>query len=506
MGEEECDDGNTNDNDLCSSSCLINQEKPLGCGNGIIEEGEECDKEELNNQTCENLGLGVGILTCTQFCTLNTPDCGGEFCGNGLLEGAEQCDNGDDNSDVVPDACRTDCTLPRCGDGAVDSDEQCDDGNTTPSDGCTEVCQLEPILTNGAPRQIQVGDGNGDGREDIFFVIGRSIFVSIRNESGVFEKPVQIDEFEDIGVQFVAIKVKNINLNTPGDELLVLVGRPDLIFINFDRLIAYTMTNVDGSFEPFVELSLGGDFVSLDAVSYDNTTLFYVQQNNSDVLVIDAALNGSIFALPFSGASAGTILANNGFLEGDTGEGIFFVNEINEIGTDSIAFAGFSHQSFNTLASPENFTLQNPTHLAITATNVFVVSRPFARIANVLSSSSTAEIIAVVDIDLGPRIFGRLMIHSNASGVGLDVNIDIPETSSLEFAAADTDANGIAELFFIAGDNLSQRVESDVFSTATTVSSGCNAGIVSVSTVDIVSDEGEEVVVGCSNNQIRVLF
>lgn len=41
-------------------------------------------------------------------------------CGDGIVQGSEECDDGAQNSDTLPNACRTDCTLPRCGDGVID--------------------------------------------------------------------------------------------------------------------------------------------------------------------------------------------------------------------------------------------------------------------------------------------------------------------------------------------------------------------------------------------------
>lgn len=52
-------------------------------------------------------------------------------CGNSIREGVEECDRGENNSDTLPDACRTDCVLPACGDGVVDSDETCDEESAT---------------------------------------------------------------------------------------------------------------------------------------------------------------------------------------------------------------------------------------------------------------------------------------------------------------------------------------------------------------------------------------
>jgi cysteine-rich repeat protein len=36
------------------------------------------------------------------------------------------------------------CTVPRCGDGVFDPGEACDDGDTTPGDGCSATCAIEP--------------------------------------------------------------------------------------------------------------------------------------------------------------------------------------------------------------------------------------------------------------------------------------------------------------------------------------------------------------------------
>ena len=49
--------------------------------------------------------------------TTNNNNVADVLCGNGEVEGLEECDEGEDNSDTVADACRTDCTLARCGDG-----------------------------------------------------------------------------------------------------------------------------------------------------------------------------------------------------------------------------------------------------------------------------------------------------------------------------------------------------------------------------------------------------
>lgn len=73
-------------------------------------------------------------------------------CGDGVQDTGEACDDGELNSDLDPDACRSDCSSPRCGDEVIDVDEECDDRNALSGDGCDSLCLAEPCV-----------DGDGDG-------------------------------------------------------------------------------------------------------------------------------------------------------------------------------------------------------------------------------------------------------------------------------------------------------------------------------------------------------
>ena len=73
-------------------------------------------------------------------------------CGNGELDDGEECDDGIFNSNTTMDACRRDCRSPRCGDGAVDSGEICDEGALNGSDNaCRTDCSGEADCPDSNP-------------------------------------------------------------------------------------------------------------------------------------------------------------------------------------------------------------------------------------------------------------------------------------------------------------------------------------------------------------------
>jgi cysteine-rich repeat protein len=75
-------------------------------------------------------------------------------CGDGIVDEGEECDDGNLEDG---DGCTSQCTCARCGDGALyvfPSDhgsgscpvveiEECDDGNNVAGDGCSPTCRLE---------------------------------------------------------------------------------------------------------------------------------------------------------------------------------------------------------------------------------------------------------------------------------------------------------------------------------------------------------------------------
>jgi cysteine-rich repeat protein len=111
------------------------------CGNGQLDDGEECDEGAGNSDTRPN--------ACRTSCVQAS-------CGDGVVDDGEDCDDG---NDVDGDGCDTDCTRTEgvCGDGVVDDGEDCDDGNQIDGDGCESDC----TITAGA-----CGDGMLDAGEE----------------------------------------------------------------------------------------------------------------------------------------------------------------------------------------------------------------------------------------------------------------------------------------------------------------------------------------------------
>lgn len=123
---EQCDDGNLNDGDGCSSLCQVE----IMCGNGNVDPDEQCDD-----------GNNIDGDGCSSTCQNETPP--EPICGNQILESGEQCDDGN-NQDG--DGCSSECTMEAtsdCGNGTLDPSEECDDGNNNNGDGCNSTCEIE---------------------------------------------------------------------------------------------------------------------------------------------------------------------------------------------------------------------------------------------------------------------------------------------------------------------------------------------------------------------------
>lgn len=80
------------------------------CGNTILEAGEQCDDGNANNND-----------SCTNSCIIHTPP----VCGNNIVEAWEQCDGGN--------ACNTNCTKKTWWGGPTPTPDTCPDGDYSSS-------------------------------------------------------------------------------------------------------------------------------------------------------------------------------------------------------------------------------------------------------------------------------------------------------------------------------------------------------------------------------------
>lgn len=83
--DEQCDDGNTDGTDSCTSECTVNV-----CGDGYLYSGEEeCDEGTGNGAGCD-ASYGSTCSACTTSCRQTVSS--GAFCGDGEINGGEYCD------------------------------------------------------------------------------------------------------------------------------------------------------------------------------------------------------------------------------------------------------------------------------------------------------------------------------------------------------------------------------------------------------------------------------
>jgi cysteine-rich repeat protein len=123
---EQCDDGNIIDNDGCSSVCLKEC-----CGNGIVEEGEECDMGQNRGPVLPNISPPANF-------PIQNPE--GAQDASIFTRPFAACSRPDLVTDTAN--CSRHCQFIICGDGIVNGNEQCDDGNNLSCDGCFK-CTLE---------------------------------------------------------------------------------------------------------------------------------------------------------------------------------------------------------------------------------------------------------------------------------------------------------------------------------------------------------------------------
>ncbi len=127
-GELSCySPGNAHQCLLDVSNCIGLQ--PGVCGDGVINEGEQCDGTNLDGMDCSSFDtFTTGQLTCTNDCFINTANCVRPVsCHDGIIDPGEECDFNDYTGDPIFGSGTDSCT-----------DFGYDTGNLI----CTQNCQI----------------------------------------------------------------------------------------------------------------------------------------------------------------------------------------------------------------------------------------------------------------------------------------------------------------------------------------------------------------------------
>ena len=130
----------------CRANCTIDLAACSGrCGDGVFQgEFEECEGTNLNGETCQSRGQGVGALGCTEQCGFDISGCAAQSCGDGVITPPiEECEGTNLNGETCQTRdyhggllrCTSDCkfdedacaTFGRCGDGTIqEAYEECE--------------------------------------------------------------------------------------------------------------------------------------------------------------------------------------------------------------------------------------------------------------------------------------------------------------------------------------------------------------------------------------------
>lgn len=125
------------------------------CGDGMVEGDEQCDlgNENTDDLACDEYDLDPMTLEgCNTACEIVEVDC--PSCGDGVVNGPETCEDG---NIIDTDACTNTCQEATCGDNIVWEGQEACDGTATPTceelgfaggdSSCAEEC--DRVLVDG---------------------------------------------------------------------------------------------------------------------------------------------------------------------------------------------------------------------------------------------------------------------------------------------------------------------------------------------------------------------
>ncbi|MBN1652608.1 MAG: hypothetical protein JXA30_02410 [Deltaproteobacteria bacterium] len=188
---EECDTGDRNSDsepNACRTTC-----RPASCGDGVVDDGEQCDSGSDNRDDLPDHCRG---------------DCSNPYCGDGVVDSNEQCDSGEMNSDTTADSCRTDCTDARCGDGVVDSNEQCDPEQDGAPVGCDADCRwsLEKNPVQEQPVRKHLGPARPTQQQPVGNALSEQPLVPAQPIANSENEPAELSNDDGCGCRTYGLK------------------------------------------------------------------------------------------------------------------------------------------------------------------------------------------------------------------------------------------------------------------------------------------------------------
>lgn len=212
---------------LSAASCEDPKKDPADpvCGNGVLEQGEQCDFAAAG-EPCSDYGMGEGTVLCDDQCRILFGGCqAAPVCGNGDVELGEQCDFGatgrpcadydlGEGTARCDDQCQLDLTgcavAPVCGDDVRSEGETCD-GSDLGGLGCVNLGYDAGALTCDASCMVDAtgccrdacpsaGDARCDG--DVVEVCGLSASGCLgwsADTSCAAMEPVQVCDSTQVG-------------------------------------------------------------------------------------------------------------------------------------------------------------------------------------------------------------------------------------------------------------------------------------------------------------------
>jgi cysteine-rich repeat protein len=159
---------------------------PIICGDGKKESTEQCDDGNTNN----NDG-------CSNACRL-------PVCGNNIREGAEECDDGNNrNGDACTSLCRNAGASSICGNGIREGAEECDDGNSSNTDTCSTVCRA--IGGANPPAPIICGDGKRKVQNSVMMEIQIIMMVVQTHVVFLFVEIISAKELKNVMMETIVM-------------------------------------------------------------------------------------------------------------------------------------------------------------------------------------------------------------------------------------------------------------------------------------------------------------